>query len=76
MEISRKSFIIKLGVILKGNVEHHLQTPLHIAAFEDESEMIQFLLSQQNKDIGKLLYILLLLLLLLLLLISFFILFL
>ena len=53
-DIDKVKSLLDQGVMLKGFVEGHLQTPLHFAAYEGKVEMIHFLLSLQNEEIGNL----------------------
>jgi hypothetical protein len=51
-DINKVKSLLDQGVVLRGFVEAHLQTPLHMAAYEGKVEMIHFLLSLQNEEIG------------------------
>jgi ankyrin repeat protein len=45
--------LLSQGVVLKGNLESHLQTPLHIAAYEGHYDLVAYLLEPQHSDIGN-----------------------
>jgi len=44
--------LLSQGVVLKDNLESHLQTPLHIAAFEGHINLVAYFLSIQDPEIG------------------------
>lgn len=45
--------ILLLGITLKNFKESHGQTPLHIAAYLGYIDLVQFLVSLEDPDIGK-----------------------
>jgi ankyrin repeat protein len=45
--------LLSQGIILRGNVESHLQTPLHIAAYEGHLELVAYFFNIQDNDIGN-----------------------